>query len=41
MLNSLQIYDNAQNYNILHKVFHHLSQHNLKISNHWYIQKLC
>jgi hypothetical protein len=38
-LNSLQRYDIAQNYSILHWVVQHLSQHNLKISHHPHIQK--
>jgi dihydroxyacetone kinase len=32
-INSLQIYDTAQMYKILHKVVQHLSQQNIKISN--------
>jgi hypothetical protein len=39
-VNSLQIYNIAQNYGILHKVVQRLSQHNLKISNHCHIQKV-
>jgi hypothetical protein len=34
---SLQSYDTAQNYNILHRVVQRLSQHNLKISHHCHI----
>jgi hypothetical protein len=36
-LNSLQRYDIAQNYRILHRVVQRLSQHNLKISQHRHI----
>jgi hypothetical protein len=36
-LNSLQRYDTAQNYRILHSVVQRLSQHNLKISHHRHI----
>jgi hypothetical protein len=36
-LNSLQRYDIAQNYRILHRVVQRLSQHNLKISHHRHI----
>jgi hypothetical protein len=36
-LNSLQRYDIAQNYTILHRVVQRLSQHNLKISHHRHI----
>jgi hypothetical protein len=36
---NLQIYDNAHNYTILHKVVQRLSQHNLN-SNHRHIQTL-
>jgi hypothetical protein len=36
-LNSLQIYDTAQSYRILHRVDKRLSQHNLKISHHPHI----
>jgi hypothetical protein len=36
-LNSLQRYDIAQNYRILHRVVQRLSQHNLKISQHHHI----
>jgi hypothetical protein len=36
-LNSLQIYDTAQSYRILHRVVKRLSQHNLKISHHRHI----
>jgi hypothetical protein len=39
-INSLQIYDIAQNYRILHKVVQRLSQHHLKMSNHRHIQNL-
>jgi aspartate/glutamate racemase len=39
-VNSLQTFDIAQNYRILHKVVQRLSQHNLSISNHHHIQKL-
>jgi hypothetical protein len=38
---SLQRYEIARNYRNLHKVVQTLSQHNLKISNHRHIQKLC
>jgi hypothetical protein len=38
-VNSLQTFDIAQNYRILHKVGQCLSQHNLSISNHYHIQK--
>jgi hypothetical protein len=34
---SLQRYDIAQNYIILHRVVQRLSQHNLKISHHHHI----
>jgi hypothetical protein len=37
MLNSLQKYDIAQNYRILHRFIQRLSQHNLKISHHRHI----
>jgi hypothetical protein len=37
-LKSLQMYDIAQNYRILHKVVQRFSQHNLKNSNHCRIQ---
>jgi hypothetical protein len=40
-INSLQRYDTAQNYRILHQAVQHFSQHNHKISNHHHIQKLC
>jgi hypothetical protein len=36
-LNSLQSYNIAQNYRILHRVVQRLSQHNLKISHHRHI----
>jgi hypothetical protein len=36
-LNSLQRYDIAQNYTILHRVVQRLSQRNLKISHHRHI----
>jgi hypothetical protein len=36
-LNSLQRYDIAQNYRILHRVVQRLSQHNLKISHHRHV----
>jgi hypothetical protein len=36
-LNTLQRYDNVQNYRILHRVVQRLSQHNLKISHHHHI----
>jgi hypothetical protein len=36
-LNSLQRYNIAQNYRILHRVVQRLSQHNLKISHHRHI----
>jgi hypothetical protein len=36
-LKSLQRYDIAQNCRILHRVFQHLPQHNLKILQHWHI----
>jgi hypothetical protein len=36
-LSSLQRYDIAQNYRILHRVVQRLSQHNLKISHHHHI----
>jgi hypothetical protein len=36
-LNSLQRYDIAQYYRILHRVVQRLSQHNLKISHHRHI----
>jgi hypothetical protein len=36
-LNSLQRYNTAQNYRILHRVVQRLSQHNLKISRHRHI----
>jgi hypothetical protein len=36
-LNSLQRYDIAQNYRILHRVVRRLSQHDLKISHHRHI----
>jgi hypothetical protein len=36
-LNSLQIYDTAQNYKILLRVVHRLSQHNLKFWHHRHI----
>jgi hypothetical protein len=36
-LNSLQTYDIAQNYRILHRVVQRLSQHYLKISHHRHI----
>jgi hypothetical protein len=39
-VNSLQIYDIAQNYSILHKVVQSLSEHNLKILIHLHIQNL-
>jgi hypothetical protein len=39
-ISSLQRYDIAQNYGILHEVVQRLSQHNLKMSNHRHIQKL-
>jgi hypothetical protein len=38
-INSLQIYDTAQSYRILHKKVR-LYQHNLKISKYCHIQKL-
>jgi hypothetical protein len=38
-INSLQIYDTAQNYIILHKVVQRLAQHNLKIFKYRHIQK--
>jgi hypothetical protein len=34
---SLQSYDIAQNYRILHTVVQRLSQHNLKIAHHHHI----
>jgi hypothetical protein len=40
MLNSLQRYDIAQNYRILHRVVQRLPQYNLKILHHCHIQKL-
>jgi hypothetical protein len=40
-LNSLQRYDIAQNYRILHRVGQRLSQHNLKILHHCHMKKLC
>jgi hypothetical protein len=39
-VNSLQIYDIAQNYSILHKVVQSLSEHNLRILIHHHIQNL-
>jgi hypothetical protein len=39
MINSLQIYDIAQNYRILHKVVQRLSQHNPKMSKDRHIKK--
>jgi tRNA C32,U32 (ribose-2'-O)-methylase TrmJ len=39
-ISSLQTYDTAQNYRILHKAVQRFSQHNLKMSNHRHIQKL-
>jgi hypothetical protein len=39
-INSLQIYDTAQNYRILQKVDQRLSEHNLKISKYRHIQML-
>jgi hypothetical protein len=39
-INSLQMYDIAQNYRIRHKVVQRLFEGNLKISNHRHIQKL-
>jgi hypothetical protein len=36
-LNSLQTYDIAQNYRILHTVVQRLSQHNLNISHHRHV----
>jgi hypothetical protein len=36
-LNSLQRYDTAQNYRILHRVVQRLSEHNLRISHHCHI----
>jgi hypothetical protein len=39
-VNSLPVYDIAQNYKILHIVVRRLSKHNLKILNHRHIQNL-
>jgi hypothetical protein len=39
-MNSLQIYDSAHNYRILHKAVQRLSEHNLVISKYRCIQKL-
>jgi hypothetical protein len=36
-LNSLQRYDIAQNYRILHRVVQRLSQHNLKILHYRHV----
>jgi hypothetical protein len=38
--NSLQLYDIAENYRILHKVVRRLYQHNPKISKYHHIQNL-
>jgi hypothetical protein len=38
--NSLQTYDTAHNYRILHKAVQRLSQHNLKMLNRRHIQNL-
>jgi hypothetical protein len=39
-VNTLQVYDSAQNYRILHKAVQHLSQHNLKVLKYCRTQKL-
>jgi hypothetical protein len=39
-INSLQIYDTAQNYGILHKVVQRLSKHNLIIWKYRHIKNL-
>jgi hypothetical protein len=39
-LHSLQRYDTAQNYRILHRVVQHLCQHYLKILHNCHIQML-
>jgi hypothetical protein len=37
MLKILEVYDIAQNYRILHRVFEYLSQHNLNSPHNGYI----
>jgi hypothetical protein len=39
-INSLQMYDTAQNYKVLHRLDKRLAQNSLKISNHGHIHKV-